>query len=140
MIQFLRHIFVEDFWLKLFSFVLAVLIWFIVYLGLENKSPVSPFSPNMDERTFVNLPVVVMCSAEETRSFRVSPKEVEVTIQAEKKTLRTLQPKDIRVMVDLRDIQAAIALRARLEVSTPAGVIQSHVAPEEVQVVFSPRP
>ena len=32
MIAFLRNLFFKDFWLKLFSLALAVLIWFTVYL------------------------------------------------------------------------------------------------------------
>ena len=83
-----------------------------------------------------NLPVIILSSAEDVRSFHVSPSVVEVTVQGDAKTLATLQSKDIRVLVDLTGIGAAHDLRKRIEVSTPAGITHVRVEPEEVQVIF----
>jgi len=93
----------------------------------------------LQEMTFSNLPVVVMSSAQDVRSFKVSPDQVEVTVQGEAKTLRGIQAKDIRVIVDLTDIEAAQALKKRMDVSMPAGISLVRVVPSEVQVVFPPR-
>ncbi|HWI59808.1 MAG TPA: CdaR family protein, partial [Bacillota bacterium] len=106
----------------------------------KEVSPVPALSLTPSEqRTFSGLPVVVMSSAEDVRSAKVNPKEVEITVQGDAKTLRNLRSKDIRVMVDLTGIQAAHDLRKRIEVSTPAGVTHVRVDPEEVQVIFPPR-
>ena len=142
MIDFLRNLVFHDFWLKLFSFVLAVLTWFIVNSMANQKegiatSPLSLVPPG--QRVLTHLPVVILSSAEDVRSFRVSPKEVDVTVQGDLPTLRELQPKDVRPSVDLTGIQTAQDLRKRIDVSTPAGVTYVKVDPLEVQVLFPPK-
>jgi hypothetical protein len=131
MIAFLRNLLLEDFWLKLFSLALAVLIWFTVTF-------VSQKEVRTDTRVFSGLPVIILSAAEDVRNFKVSPHEVEVTVQGDTETLQNLQSKDIRVMVDLTGVAAARELRKRPEVSVPAGVTHLRVAPEEVQVIFPP--
>jgi len=141
MINFLRNLILQDFWLKLFSFTLAVLFWFTVFLTHRSESasmgPLSLVPPQ--QLVFLGLPVVVMSSAEDVRSVRVEPKEVDVTVQGDPKILKTLQKKDIRVLVDLTYIEAAQYLRTRIYVSTPLGVTPVKVVPENVQVIFPPK-
>ena len=138
MIDFLRHLFFKDFWLKLFSFVLAVLIWFTVNIAINKESSGAPALSLIptEERVFSGLPVVVLSSAEDVRSVRVNPKEVEVTVQGEPKQLKNIQPRDIRVLLDLTGIPAAHDMRVRVEVTLPAGLSLVRVNPEEVQVAF----
>jgi YbbR domain-containing protein len=131
MIAFLRNLLLEDFWLKLFSLALAALIWFTVTF-------VSQKEVRTDTRVFFSLPVTVLSAAEDVRNFKVSPSEVQVTVQGDGKTLQNLQSKDIRVMVDITGVAAAHELRKRVEVSAPAGVTHLRVTPEEVQVIFPP--
>jgi YbbR domain-containing protein len=140
MIPSLRHLVLQDFWLKLFSLALAVLIWFTV--NFTTKNDVSPgaslsLSPR-EQRVFPKLPVLVVCTAEDVRNFRVAPKEVQVTVEGDVKALQRLQEKEIRVLVDLTGIGAAHDLRKRIEVSAPAGVTHVRVDPEEVQIIFPP--
>ena len=140
MITFLRELVFHDFWLKLFSLALAVLIWLTVAFAIKKEgSPVVALTVPLQEMAFSNLPVVVMSSAQDVRSFKVSPDQVEVTVQGETKTLRGIQAKDIRVIVDLTDIEAAQALKKRMDVSMPPGISLVRVVPSEVQVVFPPR-
>jgi YbbR domain-containing protein len=139
MISFLRNLVFQDIWLKLFSFVLAVLTWFTVKSLANQKEgiDVGSLSPvPQEERTLSRLPVLILSSAEDVRSFRVSPKEVDVTVQGAKSALKDLQSKDVRVSVDLTGIEAAKGLRKRIEVATPAGVSYVRVEPQEVQVIF----
>ena len=141
MIAFLRHIFFHDFWLKLFSLALAVLLWQVVNFAIQKKvSPTAQLNlARTEQRVFPRLPVVIMSSAEDVRSFKVDPKEVDVTVQGEPGILNTVNPKDIHVLVDLTGVEAAHDLRARIEVSTPAGITYVRVQPEDVQVIFPPR-
>jgi YbbR domain-containing protein len=78
----------------------------------------------------------VMSAADDSRTFRVYPKEVEVTVEGDPNVLKSLYNRDIRVMVDLTGIEAAHDLRKRIEVSSPSGVTRVRVEPDEVQVVF----
>jgi YbbR domain-containing protein len=131
MIAFLRNLVLEDFWLKLFSLVLATLIWLTVTFASQKEAWT-------DQRVFSNLPVTILSAAEDVHNFKVTPREVEVTVQGDPKTMQNLQSKDIRAIVDLTGVTAARDLRKRIEVSVPAGITHMHVVPEEVQVVFPP--
>jgi len=132
MIALLRHLVFEDFWLKLLSLALAVMIWLTVTF-------VSHKEAGTESHVFSNLPVTVLASAEDVHNFRVSPVQVEVAVQGDPRTLQSLQSKDIRATVDLTGVTTARDLRKPIHVSVPAGVTFSRVTPEEVQVVFPPK-
>jgi YbbR domain-containing protein len=140
MIALLRHLVFHDFLLKVFSMALAVLIWFTVTEVQKEASPLPRFNINSEIHTFSNLPVVVMSAAEDVRSFKVYPSEVEVTVQGDARILKTLSSKDIRVIVDLTGVESSGGLRKRIEVSTPSGVTHVRVEPQEVEVRFPPKP
>jgi YbbR domain-containing protein len=139
MISFLRDLVFQDFWLKLFSFVLAVLTWFTVNRMANQKESLSVGSLSLappEQRTLTRLPVLIVSSAEDVRSFRVSPKEADVTVQGSGTLLKELQNRDVRVSVDLTGIEAGKDLRIRIDVSTPPGVSYVRVEPQEVQVLY----
>jgi len=135
MMDLLKNLALRDLLLKVFSFALAVLIWVTVHMGLTNQLSLAPTK----ERVFTHLPVVILSSAEDVRSLRVEPKEVDVTVRGDAKSLQALQAKDIHPLLDLTGIEAARELRKRIEISTPAGVTFVKVEPEEVQVIFPPK-
>ncbi|MEY2430037.1 MAG: hypothetical protein QOJ40_2922 [Verrucomicrobiota bacterium] len=141
MIAFLRHLIFEDFWLKLFSLALAVLIWITVSLAIQKEvAPAAPLAFTTPGRiTFSHLPIVILSSASDGRIFKVNPNEVEVTVEADTKRLQSLQPRDLRVLVDLTGIESARDITKRIEVSTPAGVSPVLVAPQEVQIIITPK-
>ena len=140
MIDFLRNLFFADFWLKLFSLVLAVLIWGTVSLAIHKEvSPVGQFTTRLSPHTFFDLPIVILSSAGDVHTFRVTPDKVEVTVQAEPKILEKLQAKDIRVLVDVTDIEEAHDLRMRVEVTAPPGVAVLSTLPEKVDVTIPPK-
>jgi len=131
MIAFCRDLIFKDFWLKLFSLALAVLFWLTVSFAI----PISPLAKAI-ERPFENLPVIVMSSASDVRSFRVNPAQVEVIIQGDPRILQGLEPKDIHVQVDLTDIEPVVGIvRKRIQVSTPAGVTHVRVIPDDVLII-----
>jgi len=131
MIAFLRKLVLENLWWKLFSLALAVLIWLTVtFASRKEGRPV--------QRVFSHLPVLVLSATEDVHNFRLSPAEVEVTVQGDPRTLQNLQDKDVRPTVDLTGVGVARELRKRIEVSVPVGVAHTRVAPEEVQVTFPP--
>jgi YbbR domain-containing protein len=136
MIAGLRHLIFHDFWLKLLSLVLATLIWFLIHLAIQKQ--VSPLTLTANERKFAKLPVMVMFAAEDVRTFKVKPSEVEVTVQGDDKILKNLQARDIRVMVDLTGIEAA-HLRKRVELTSPPGVAHAFATPQEVEVIIQPK-
>jgi YbbR domain-containing protein len=94
----------------------------------------------MKEKTFVNLPISVLSSAGDVHSFRVDPKEVQVTVQGDSRVLSTVKTKDIRVLVDLTGIDPIGGMLKKIEVSTPPGVTLVRVIPEHVLVISPTRP
>jgi len=142
MISFLRDLVFKDFWLKLFSLALAVLVWLIVSFAIKKEVPPGSKEPEpktsvaTSERTFANLPVLVMSAAQDVRNMRVRPAQVEVTVQGDAETIKRLQSKEIRALVDLTGIESARQLTKRIEVSTPAGISHVRVLPEDVEVII----
>src|SRR5882762_3795416 len=119
MIAFLRNLFLEDVWLKLFSLALAVLTWLTVTVAIQKEvSPTEALIRNK-ELTFSNLPVVVLLAAGDVHAFRVDPKEVQLTVQGDPRILASLKPRDIRVMVDLTGIDPVGDVRKPIKVSPP---------------------
>ena len=150
MIATLRNIFFRDFWLKLFSLVLAILIWMTVWLFAIRKdvSPAAALSnAHLDERTFYNIPVLVMSAAADVRDFKVSPGEVAIKVRGESKKLQELekklrddpQAKDIRALVDLTGIESARGLRKKIVVTTPADITFEQADPDEVEIIVPPK-
>jgi len=131
MIASLRNLIFGDFWLKLFSLALAVLVWLTV--TFVSQRDVRP-----DERVFSHLRITVFAATEDVRNFRVSPNEVQVVVQGDAQALQTLQSKDIRARVDLTGVTTAHELRKRVEVSVPPGIAYRRVMPGEVQIIFPP--
>ena len=143
MIGYLRDLLFRDFWLKLFSLALAVLIWFTVAsIRREGKdvSAIPAFSNNTVERTFYNLPVEVVATAADVRSFKVEPTEVHVRVRGEARLVEQLHAEDIHALVDLTGIEAARALTKRIQISTPPGITYDSVEPTmEAQVTVPPK-
>jgi hypothetical protein len=136
MIKFLRHLFLDDFLLKLFSLVLALLFWLTVSFAIQQKEgPALPaLSLTPDLRIVFRLPVVVVSSAPDARKCKISPEEVDVTLQGDARLMERLQTRDIRAIVELTPGEAAHNLSKRVEVSVPAGVAFVRAVPDQVQI------
>jgi YbbR domain-containing protein len=140
MINILRNLIFRDFWLKLFSLILALGVWKVVSKAVDdNLSPRSVTTAMKQEKVFAGVKVLVVSSAADVRNFKVHPEVVEVTVRAESQFLEGLKATDIRAIVDLTDIEAARGLTKRIEVSTPPGVTYTKISPEEVSVVVPPK-
>ena len=135
MIAFLRNLVLHDFWLKLFSLALAILIWILVSPAANKRlSPIASFTSDISEQTFTNVPLQVVASAADVRAFKVAPSDVDVTVQGERRLLEGLQTKDIRALVDLTGIESARGLRKQIDIVTPAGITHVRVVPPEADV------
>jgi hypothetical protein len=139
-ISFLRQLVVHDFWLKLFSLALAILVWVTVSFAIRQQgSPVSTVGVAIKERPFYNLPVTIVSSTEDVRNVKVTPGEVEVTVQGDARLVDQLHSKDIRAIVDVTGGGPAPDMQKPVEVFTPPGVTFVRVVPAEVHVVFPTR-
>lgn len=141
MMAFLHSLLFKDLWLKLFSLALAVLMWFTISSAIQQgtSSAASLGLGSITQRTFSGLPVSVLSSARQVQSSKVQPETVNVIVEGDARVLNSLQRGDIKVVVDLTDIETAQELKKRLEVSKPAGVALVRVEPEQVRVSFATR-
>jgi hypothetical protein len=137
--MWLQDALLKHFWLKLFSLGLAVLIWVTVSFAIRNETlQATEVVANLPTRVFY-LPVLVVSAAADVREFHVAPDQIMVTVWGEAGNLAKLQDKDIRVMVDLTDIESARGMSKRVAVSTPPGITLKAVEPDTVQIVVPPK-
>ena len=139
MIALLRKLLLQDFWLKLFSLALAILIWLTVWFAIrKDVSPITGLSGPTAEQTYYNVPVQVVFLAANVRNVQINPTVVEVRVRADSKLLKRLKPDDIQAVVNLTKIEAG-GLRQRIDISTPPGVTFVQVVPDEVEVLVPSR-
>jgi YbbR domain-containing protein len=135
----LRDIVTKDFGWKILSVALAVAIWLTVHAISEDASRrVNPLSGLMT-RTFQDVPVLVVSAAADVRESKVKPGAVQVTVSGKPDAVSALDPRLIRVLVDLTGVEAAQDLKKRVDVSTPPGITFVSAEPAEVDVVVPPR-
>jgi YbbR domain-containing protein len=128
----------RDFGWKLFSVILAVVLWLTVHKIYEE--PKTAFaSATGDTVTYDNLPVHVVSSGADVGDFRVAPTTVSVTVSGPPDVMAILQANQIRAVVDLTDIASVRDLRLRVDVSTPPGVTLVSVDPPKVGVKVPPK-
>jgi hypothetical protein len=145
MIRVLRNIFFRDFWLKLFSLVLATLIWLLVYL-FAIKKDVSPSiglrGVTSEERPFIfhDVPVLVVSTAADVRNFKVDPAAVTVTVRGNRKDVDALHPSDIHALVDLTGIESARDLTKKISITVPANITFVSAEPDSVDVLIPSLP
>jgi YbbR domain-containing protein len=138
MIKLLRHVFFDDFPLKLFSLGLALLVWITVSFAIEQKeaSPNSNHARTSEVQTSFHLPVMVIASNGDPGSFKASPNRVQVAVRGEPRIVQSLQATDIRALVDVTGMDAAHAAHMPVEISLPTGITLVSVLPKDVQVTL----
>jgi YbbR-like protein len=124
----------KDFWWKLFSLILAVVLWVTVYKIREE--PVVPAAVAGVPLTYGSLPVLVVSRTSDVRDFRVVPGTVAVKVTGPSDVMAVLQANQIHPVVDLTDVATESNLKRRVEVSAPPGVTLVSVVPAEVDVRF----
>ena len=125
----------KDFWWKLFSLILAVVLWLTVYKIRQDPVIAVASASGVP----LSLPISVVSSALDVHDFRVLPGTVVVKVSGPPEVMAVLQANQIHPVVDLTDITGARNLKRRVEVSTPPGVTLISVEPTEVDVLFPPQ-
>ena len=109
----LRSLLFDQLWLKLFSLVLAMLIWLAVRGNLSKGE-------HDTVRKFRHLPVMLLTDANERRALVVEPEVVDVTVRGPAGLLDDLSERDIEAFVR---VQAGRDMGTfTVEIHTPPGV------------------
>jgi YbbR domain-containing protein len=137
----MRNFFTKDLGWKLFSLALAFAVWLTVEaLRPPDNQRITPaIAGALTTHRFDQLPVIAMSAAADPRAVAVSPVAVDVTVSGRSDIIQGLDPKEIRVTVDLTEIESASDLRKRVDVSAPLGVALMSVEPAFVTVVIPPK-
>jgi YbbR domain-containing protein len=140
MIVFARNLVAKDFWLKLFSLALAILIWLTVYYSINGETSKSPWLALLGrpaDETVMTVPVRVPVGG--PQAFSVEPSEVKVTLRGDPKLLKNLRNDDVRAQVDMSGVEVASGLLRPIQIVLPNGVAYTHVSPDEVEVHAAPK-
>ena len=125
----MRDSFTKDIGWKIFSVILALVIWLTVHKIYEEPGAATT---RARENTYGDLPVLVVSASSDVHDFRVVPATVSVTVSGPPDTMAILQANQIRATVDL---SVGKELRRKVEVSTPPKVTLVSVDPPRVTVI-----
>jgi hypothetical protein len=131
-----RDLIFNNFGWKLTALLLAIAAWF-GFRTHENPQFVSQsFGPTMSTRELVSHPITIAKPASDTREFRVSPSEVDITMgSSDWNRLKKIEGKDIQATVDLtnfKETNGTIPIKVYLPPGS--GVTLERLVPERVQV------
>jgi YbbR domain-containing protein len=129
----LRRLIQENFGLKLFSLVLAVLIWFFIKYEGDVAFGRTPFT-NFVSEDYSRIPIFVLTQPGDARVFKISPEMVDITVTAESAVLRRFYRRDFKVYLDLTNIRDGEPPSQELRVHVPPGVTVLNVLPRAVTV------
>lgn len=144
-----RDYFLKDAGWKLFSLLLAVLIWGSIWSGIENgvplrKSLVNPLKPVVSTGVPqvsepIRRPVAVMRSPSDQHRYRVTPPLVTLVVQGDSARLQGLDEESIHVFVDVADFEAhpdsmSGSVACTVQVQAPPGIIPAKTEPAAVLV------
>lgn len=137
----LRNLVTNNFWWKVAALLLAVGAW----AGLspdEYPIMIRPSGTSIATRELVSHPITITKEASDTREFKVSPSEVDITISSrDEKVLRELDGRDILPRIDLRNF-GTNATNVEITVIIPEmekkGLKLERLQPERVQVELVP--
>ena len=125
-----RDYILHNFWWKVTSFLLAVIVWFVVYGA--NQADGTTIGR---ERSFPNHSLAIMRDATDKRPIRVTPSEVNITVSAPVLEVTRLTAADIQTFIDLGEVDPVLK-KARIRVYVPRGVKLVRIEPDEVSVEF----
>lgn len=135
----MRDFLTKDLGWKLFSVLLALVIWLSVRTISRDRFIPARSAASWATHTFDQLPVVPFSAAADVREFKVKPGAVLVVVGGPAADMVKLQRSEIRPVVDLTGIETADSLKQRVDVFAPPGMTVVRVVPPEVDVVLPPK-
>jgi YbbR domain-containing protein len=99
--MWLRSLIVDHFWLKLFSLILATLIWLAVRANVNNEGVTRRFDAADITRTFTRRPVQVMTDTGAHAAVLVEPDAVDIVVRGGAEQIDKLQEQQVRPFVRL---------------------------------------
>jgi YbbR domain-containing protein len=129
-----RDYILDRFWLKLFSFILATLIWFTVQSKVQTpfRFATNPFRTK--ETREISRPVRLVMLPTTNRRFKPERYEVRITIRGNPAILDRLNPGDIEAQINLTDATDSAASYTVKAMNIPPGIHVIEIVPPMVMV------
>jgi hypothetical protein len=133
----LRRLILHNFWLKFSSVALATLVWLAVHHSIHSDTDILRSQLNLNRllaQEYIRVPISVKTSPADKRVFRITPSDAVVIAVGEDAALRRAASKDIRVNVDMTDLDAKETITRKLQADAPPDINVLDISPSEVQV------
>jgi YbbR domain-containing protein len=132
----MRHLILNNFWWKVTALLLAILVWVNFQPRDKRWNPFPETFGRFYTRYLVAHPVSISKAATDTREFKVTPSEVDITLSGEEKVLRQLKSSQVRATVDVADLKGKSNV---VEITPPifppgGGIHVERITPDHVQV------
>lgn len=126
----LRDYILNNFWLKVFSLIMAGMIWFAVQSALQGDTrfPQNPFHP-LEAREYTKT-IAVVSRPEEGKTFKINPPEARVTLRGNNALFKRLKLSDIQVYVDVTEPPGPSGMYQVRANVTRMGATQVEVRPQ----------
>jgi YbbR domain-containing protein len=128
-----RHLILNNFWLKIFSVVLGTMIWLAVHYNLQTESAGDQNAVRSPDYHRWSRPIMLKTAADDHRAYMVDPLSVNVKVNGDSEILKRLNPNDIEVSVDLTAV-AVVHGAFPVSVKLPRNVALEQVWPSHVHV------
>ena len=129
----LRPFIIENLWLKIFSLILAMLIWFAIQSTQSDyRFPQGLFGSRL-QTLELSCPVTVMTPPTLHAGFALEPGTVLVKVRGEESVLKRLSPESLPAYVRLSEAPNPSRL-VRVEVVAPRNVTIAEIVPDQVSV------
>lgn len=129
----MRDVILNNFWWKVTALLLAVLAWLGVQ-PTEMRAKLLPGRIGSSSRYLIAHPVTISKPAADTREFKVTPAEVDITLSGDDKVLRPLRLSEVRAEVWTSEYKGETNMLP-IHVFVPAsGIKVEHLSPDTVQV------
>jgi YbbR domain-containing protein len=124
-----RDLVFHNFWWKLTSLLLAVIVWFVVHQDAPAGAAIMP----RNTYRFSSHPLAVLRDSTDKRPVRITPTEVDVTVTAPITETTRLADADIQTFIDLSEVDGRVS-KVRVRVYVPRGVRLEQITPDEATV------
>ena len=129
-----RDYILDRFWLKLFSFILATLIWFTVQSNVQTDFRLATNPFRTKETRVISRPVRLVTLPTTNRRFKIERFEVSITIRGSPAALDQLNPGDIEAQVNLTDASDSAASYSVVARNVPRTIQVLEISPPMVMV------
>lgn len=126
-----RESIVHNFWWKVTSLLLAVIVWFVV--KAQDTSTARPQVLPRHSYRFRSHPLNVMRDSVDKRPLRITPTEVDITVTTPITETSRLSASDIQTFVDLAEVDPQTR-KAPIRVYVTRGIRLEKIVPTEAMV------